>query len=76
MLEFSVENTDKGILEKDLSKVFDRFYRNDNARNGKDNSYGLGLAIAKAIVERMNGKITVESKNPEKIKFTVILKIK
>lgn len=75
-IEFSIENSGKGIESKNLPKVFDRFYRSDTARTGEDNSYGLGLSIAKAIVERMNGKIGVESVPNEKTKFTIILKTK
>ena len=40
-------------------RLFDRFYRVDDARNSEDNHYGLGLAIAKAIVTTHNGKIEI-----------------
>ena len=75
-IEFSVENTGVGIEKENLSKVFDRFYRKDTARTGTDNSYGLGLPIAKAVVERMGGKITVDSTPNKRTKFTIILKVK
>ena len=75
-LEFSVENTGKGIPKEDLTKVFDRFYRSDQARTGSDNSYGLGLAIAKATIEKMHGKISVQSIPNESTKFTIRLRTK
>lgn len=75
-LLLSVANTGKGIKKANLTKVFDRFYKEDLARTGTDNSYGLGLSIAKTIIERMGGKINLTS-NPNKItEFTIILKIK
>lgn len=76
LVELSIENTGDGISEEDISKIFDRFYRSDKARTGTDNSYGLGLSIAKATIERMGGKIIAHSIQGEKTKFTVILKIK
>jgi len=75
-IEFSIENTGEGITKEDLTKVFDRFYRADTARTGTNNSYGLGLSIAKVVIERMNGKISVESISGKTTKFTIILKIK
>lgn len=60
-----------GISEKDIPYIFDKFYRGDKSRT-KD-GYGLGLSIAKSIVEKMNGKIKVESKVGEGSVFTVQL---
>lgn len=58
-LLISVSDTGKGIAEKDIEKVFDKFYKDD----GKDSSgAGLGLWIAKQIVIKMRGKINVKSK--------------
>ncbi|MDD2518645.1 MAG: HAMP domain-containing sensor histidine kinase [Bacilli bacterium] len=71
-----VSNTGKGIQKENLSKLFDRFYREDNSRTNSENSYGLGLSIAKTIIERMDGKIFVNS-IPNKItEFRINFKIK
>lgn len=56
---FSVKNQGKEIPADKLDKIFERFYRVDESRNRDDNRYGLGLAIAKNIVENHNGKIFV-----------------
>jgi Signal transduction histidine kinase len=57
----SVTNTGEGIAEEHLEKIFDRFYRTDKSRARKQGGYGLGLAIARAIVEQHNGKIYAKS---------------
>lgn len=53
-----VKDTGEGIAEENLSRVFERFYR----ANTRELGNGLGLAICKAIVEQMNGKMGVKSK--------------
>lgn len=68
-----VYNTGKGIEKKDYKKVFERFYREDQARNSAQGGYGLGLAIAKAITEEHGGKISVQSDYGKWIAFIVIL---
>ncbi len=55
----SVVNDGEPIPQEQMAQLFERFYRADEARNGEDKHYGLGLAIAKAIVEAHNGKIEV-----------------
>ena len=69
---FAVSNDGEGICEGDLPKVFDRFYRGDKSREGNE-SYGLGLSIAKTIVESLGGKIEVESAAGEHTSFVVTL---
>ncbi len=52
-----------GIPEVDLPHIFERFYRSETSRcKEKIDGYGLGLSIAKSIVNRLSGKIKVESK--------------
>ena len=57
--KLSVINKGDEIPEEHREKLFERFYRVDDARNSESNHYGLGLAIAKAIVESHKGKIEV-----------------
>lgn len=62
-LILSVTDKGIGIGEKDVPHVFDRFYRTDGARSKINvGGYGLGLSIAKQIVEIHHGKITVQSR--------------
>ena len=57
--KLSVINDGEAIPLEQQEHLFDRFYRVDSARNGEDKHYGLGLAIAKAIVTAHKGKINV-----------------
>lgn len=66
-----------GINKKDIPHLFDRFYRTDESRTkSKIKGYGLGLAIAKQIVEKHHGSIKVESKPNKGTAFTVSLPVK
>jgi two-component system sensor histidine kinase BaeS len=72
----SLRDTGSGIAAEDLPFVFDRFYRGDKARQRTDSaSSGLGLAIAKAIVEAHGGEIQAESTVNAGTTFTLILPI-
>lgn len=55
-----VSNKGDEIPIEDREKIFDRFYKVDKSRNRKSNNYGLGLSIAKKIVELHDGLISVE----------------
>lgn len=61
--KLSVINAGEEIPAEQRLQLFERFYRTDSARNGEDKHYGLGLAIAKAIVEAHHGKIEVHCYN-------------
>ena len=61
--EISVINMGDEIPEEQRERIFERFYRVDTARNGEDQHYGLGLAIAKAIVDAHHGHIEVNCDN-------------
>ncbi|WP_024833257.1 sensor histidine kinase [Ruminiclostridium josui] len=69
----SITNTGEGIAPEHLKKIFDRFYRTDKSRSRRLGGYGLGLAIAKAIVDQHNGKIYAESTLNVKTTFFVKL---
>ena len=61
--ELSVINKGDEIPAEHRDRIFERFYRMDTARNGEDKHYGLGLAIAKAIVDAHHGHIEVNCYN-------------
>ncbi len=57
----SISDNGKGIEQKDIEKIFERFYRTDASRNSKKGGSGIGLAIVKKIVEAHGGSIWAES---------------
>lgn len=59
----SVINEGDGIPPEQREQIFERFWRADDARSGEDGHYGLGLAIAKAVVESHKGHIEVVCEN-------------
>ncbi|MDO4316930.1 MAG: HAMP domain-containing sensor histidine kinase [Lachnospiraceae bacterium] len=67
-----VNNTGRGISAEDLPHIFERFYKADSSRS--DSSFGLGLAIAKAVTERNGGTISVKSEVGKITCFTVEFK--
>ncbi|CAA9545030.1 MAG: Phosphate regulon sensor protein PhoR (SphS) [uncultured Thermomicrobiales bacterium] len=69
----SVHDEGSGIAPEDLPHVFDRFYRADGARSRDSGGSGLGLSIARTIVEQHGGGITASSVPDEGTTFTVRL---
>ncbi|BFT76119.1 sensor histidine kinase [Paenibacillus sp. P36] len=69
----TVTNTGEGIPSDHLGRIFDRFYRANQSRSRKSGGYGLGLAIAKSIVEQHKGKIYAKSVLNETTSFYVQL---
>ncbi len=67
-----VTNEAEKIGDDELKRLFDRFYRSDEARNEEGSHYGLGLSIAKAVVSSHGGRIKAEYSDG-KITFTVTL---
>lgn len=71
--EICVSNTGDPIPPENLEKIFDRFWRADPARGSETGGHGLGLAIARSIVETHRGRIRVDSSREEGTRFTVLL---
>lgn len=62
-VRIEIKNQGKPIPEGEEEKIFERFYRVDKSRNRSEKRYGLGLAIAKEIVDKYNGIIKASSKD-------------
>lgn len=71
--KITVNDTGIGISEDDLPYVFERFYRADKSRNRMTGGSGIGLTIAKSIIDAHKGSISVSSKLNEGTVFTVVL---
>ena len=69
---FSVQDNGIGMHEADVSHVFERFYRSDEARGHKSGGTGLGLSIAKWIVDRHNGYFNILTRPDIGTRITVI----
>jgi signal transduction histidine kinase len=71
----AIEVTDEGpgIPEEEVSRVFERFYRADAARSSTDGGAGLGLAIARWIVDLHGGAIRAERREPTGCRMVVLL---
>ena len=63
-VQLAVSDSGEGIAPEHLARVFERFYRADRARDRAHGGSGIGLAIAKAIVEGHGGRINAESAGP------------
>ncbi len=70
---FSVYNTGEGLENKQMKKIFERFYRADKSRTRDTGGSGLGLAIATTIAHAHKAKITVNGVKGEWIEFSLIL---
>lgn len=71
-MRIEVEDNGIGIPSDDLPRIFERFYRVDKARSRDVGGTGLGLSIVKHAVERMGGKVAVESRLGKGTKFSLI----
>jgi signal transduction histidine kinase len=70
-LELAVVDTGEGIRAEDLDRIFEPFFRGDPARQGA--GAGLGLALAKRIVEALGGRISAQSEPARGSRFAVVL---
>jgi len=61
----TIDDEGPGIPDQSLSRVFEPFFRVDPARRKSGPGAGLGLAIAKEIVERHGGKLTLQNRSPK-----------
>lgn len=75
-LQILVQDTGEGIPPQALPFIFDRFYRGDASRPGKGDESGLGLAIARSIVEAHGGTISADSSPGHGTTFTIWLPTK
>lgn len=66
--KIEITNYGIGINDKDIKHIFDRFYKGENSN---EDSFGIGLSLAKTIIEKNNGKISVLSKKNDKTTFTI-----
>jgi signal transduction histidine kinase len=73
-IKITVKNSGRGIPAEHLEKIFERFYRADTSRARESGGYGLGLAIAKSIVEKHQGNIYARSNPGADTTFIVELK--
>jgi heavy metal sensor kinase len=76
MVRLLVTDTGEGIPQKDLKRIFDRFYRVDRARSRETGGTGLGLSICQWIAQAHDGRIAVESTVGKGSTFTVTLPMK
>lgn len=73
-LAITVADTGIGIPPEDLARVFDRFYRTDVSRTRASGGFGLGLSIARDLVQAMGGSISAASAPGEGSQFRVVLR--
>jgi signal transduction histidine kinase len=68
----TIDDEGPGIPEQSMSRVFEPFFRVDPARRKSGPGAGLGLAIAKEIVERHGGKLTLQNRSPKGLRQKII----
>ena len=73
LLEVTVQDTGIGITPELMPRIFERFFRADPARSSGVEGVGLGLSLAKWIVDRHHGRIEVDSRPEKGSRFTVFL---
>ena len=66
-------NSAKNLTKENAEHLFDRFYRADESRNSETGGHGIGLSMAKAIVEAHKGKISAEITGYGKLRIKAVL---
>ncbi len=72
-LQIAVKDTGKGIPKDKYKEIFERFHRLELSNKGLKAGHGIGLSVVKELVDKLNGKVEVESEPGEGTKFTVNL---
>ena len=67
-LQIIIKDEGEGISKEDLPNIFKRFYK---GKDSSKESFGIGLALAKTIIEKQNGEIRVQSKSGEGTQFKI-----
>ena len=75
-IRFVIKDTGIGMDKEFIPRIFDSFTQEDDGRNNKYGSTGLGMAITKNILDLMNGTISVESEKGVGSQFTVVVTLK
>ncbi|MBR2778937.1 MAG: HAMP domain-containing histidine kinase, partial [Firmicutes bacterium] len=73
-VQLAIEDNGKGIAQKDLPHIFDRFYRTDASRNSTRGGSGIGLSIVKKIMEDHGGKVWASSVDGEGTTMYLVLR--
>ncbi|MCM2536189.1 sensor histidine kinase [Neobacillus pocheonensis] len=71
VVEVVISNTGQGIPKADLPYIFERFYRVEKAHTRAAESYGLGLAVVKRIIDLHKGRISVDSVEGKETTFKI-----
>lgn len=76
VVSFSVSDTGSGIAESDLDDIFELYRQAGDKRSGSEHGLGIGLTICRNVVEKMNGRMDVESVLGEGTTFTFTVELK
>lgn len=68
-----VFNSCEHIEPESVKHLFDRFYRAEQSRNSQTGGYGIGLSVAKAVVDAHRGKITADTADGKSLRITVVM---
>ncbi len=75
-IEVEIKDSGIGMIEEDLPRIFERFYKVDKSRSTSEGGSGLGLSLVKKIVEMHDGIVSVKSRSSEGTSFVVRLPMK